>query len=113
LLIDRLGLGLAGLVNILDPDRIILGGLHRALLEADAGRQQSVSAERRLWGRDGGVPVRACAVDCGGLVASTAARSGASPPQASGPGPGTVRPGRPSCPGSSSGSGRWAKRSRQ
>ena len=28
-LIDRLGLGLAGLVNILNPDRIILGGLHR------------------------------------------------------------------------------------
>ncbi|EPJ37095.1 putative Bifunctional UDP-N-acetylglucosamine 2-epimerase-acetylmannosamine kinase [Streptomyces afghaniensis 772] len=30
-LIDRLGLGLAGLVNILNPDRIILGGLHRTL----------------------------------------------------------------------------------
>ncbi len=53
-LIDRPGLGLAGLVNILNPDRIILGGLHRALLDADperlrAGRRrpQPVGPERR------------------------------------------------------------------
>ncbi|MCI0386024.1 ROK family protein [Streptomyces sp. CNQ085] len=68
LLIDRLGLGLAGLVNILDPDRIILGGLHRALLEADAERLRSVIAERSLWGRSGKVPVLACELDYSGLV---------------------------------------------
>lgn len=56
-LIDRLGLGLAGLVNILNPDRIILGGLHRTLLETDGERLRAVVADRSLWGRSGGVPV--------------------------------------------------------
>ena len=56
-LIDRLGLGLAGLVNILNPDRIILGGLHRTLLEADGERLRAVIADRSLWGRSGSVPV--------------------------------------------------------
>jgi predicted NBD/HSP70 family sugar kinase len=56
-LIDRLGLGLAGLVNILNPDRIILGGLHRTLLETDGERLGAVIAERSLWGRSGSVPV--------------------------------------------------------
>jgi predicted NBD/HSP70 family sugar kinase len=56
-LIDRLGLGLAGLVNILNPDRIILGGLHRTLLETDGERLRAVVADRSLWGRSGSVPV--------------------------------------------------------
>lgn len=56
-LIDRLGLGLAGLVNILNPDRVILGGLHRTLLETDGDRLRAVVADRSLWGRSGGVPV--------------------------------------------------------
>ena len=30
----RLGLGLAGLINVVNPDRVLLGGLHRYLLEA-------------------------------------------------------------------------------
>lgn len=67
-LIDLLGLGLAGLVNILDPDRIILGGLHRELLMADEQRLRSVVGERSLWGRDGGVPVLACSLDHNSLV---------------------------------------------
>ncbi|MFC4495060.1 ROK family protein [Streptomyces ovatisporus] len=54
---DRLGLGLAGLVNILNPDRIILGGLHRALLEAEGEHLRAVIADRSLWGRSGSVPV--------------------------------------------------------
>lgn len=67
-LIDRLGLGLAGLVNILNPDRIILGGLHRDLLEADPQRLRAVVADRSLWGRSGGVPILACTLDHNSLV---------------------------------------------
>ncbi|MGV9314276.1 ROK family protein [Streptomyces sp. NPDC003691] len=67
-LIDRLGLGLAGLVNILNPDRIVLGGLHRALLAADPGRLRSVVADRSLWGRSGGVPILASTLDHNTLV---------------------------------------------
>ncbi|GAA0480138.1 ROK family protein [Streptomyces olivaceiscleroticus] len=68
LLIDRLGLGIAGLVNILNPDRIILGGLHRALLEADPERLRAVVADRSLWGRSGSVPILPCTLDHNGLV---------------------------------------------
>ncbi|MEU9607043.1 ROK family protein [Streptomyces sp. NPDC048057] len=67
-LIDRLGLGLAGLVNILNPDRIILGGLHRELLAADPERLRAVVADRSLWGRSGGVPILACTLDHNSLV---------------------------------------------
>ncbi len=67
-LIDRLGLGLAGLVNILNPDRIILGGLHRTLLEADPDRLRAVVADRSLWGRSGGVPILPCTLDHNSLV---------------------------------------------
>ncbi|MFF0064983.1 ROK family protein [Streptomyces sp. NPDC005279] len=67
-LIDRLGLGLAGLVNILNPDRIILGGLHRELLDADPERLRAVVAERSLWGRSGSVPILACTLDHNSLV---------------------------------------------
>ncbi|MER5772311.1 ROK family protein [Streptomyces sp. NPDC001985] len=68
-LVDRLGRGLAGLVNLLDPDRIILGGLHRELLAADPERLRSVVAGRSLWGRSGGgVPILACTLDHNSLV---------------------------------------------
>ncbi|MFF4169683.1 ROK family protein [Streptomyces sp. NPDC001744] len=67
-LIDRLGLGLAGLVNILNPDRIILGGLHRELLTADPERLRAVVADRSLWGRSGGVPILPCTLDHNSLV---------------------------------------------
>ncbi|MEU8585997.1 ROK family protein [Streptomyces sp. NPDC048664] len=67
-LIDRLGLGLAGLVNILNPDRIVLGGLHRTLLDADPERLHAVVADRSLWGRSGQVPVLACTLDHSSLV---------------------------------------------
>ncbi|MGW2823841.1 ROK family protein [Streptomyces sp. NPDC001443] len=67
-LIDRLGLGLAGLVNILNPDRIILGGLHRTLIDTDPDRLRAVVADRSLWGRSGGVPILACSLDHNSLV---------------------------------------------
>jgi predicted NBD/HSP70 family sugar kinase len=72
-LIDRLGLGLAGLVNILNPDRIILGGLHRALLGAAPERLRAVVADRSLWGRSGGVPILACTLDHNSLVGAAEA----------------------------------------
>lgn len=68
LLIDRLGLGLAGLVNILNPDRVILAGLHRTLVETDGERLRAVVADRSLWGRSGQVPVLACSLDHNSLV---------------------------------------------
>ncbi|MFE7778976.1 ROK family protein [Streptomyces sp. NPDC057445] len=67
-LVDRLGLGLAGLVNILNPDRIILGGLHRELLDADPERLRAVVADRSLWGRSGSVPILPCTLDHNSLV---------------------------------------------
>ncbi|MFD7922004.1 ROK family protein [Streptomyces sp. NPDC059740] len=68
LLIDRLGLGIAGLVNILNPDRVVLGGLHRALVEVDATRLRAVVADRSLWGRSGAVPVLPCSLAHNSLV---------------------------------------------
>ena len=67
-LIERLGLGLAGLVNVLNPDRILLGGLHRYLLEADPVRLRAAVAERSPWGRGAGVPLLACMLDEGSLI---------------------------------------------
>nr|WP_206323809.1 ROK family protein [Streptomyces sp. HNM0574] len=67
-LIDRLGLGLAGLVNILNPDRVVLAGLHRLLAEADGDRLRAVVADRSLWGRSGGVPVLPSSLEFNSLV---------------------------------------------
>ncbi|MER6914466.1 ROK family protein [Streptomyces sp. NPDC000594] len=67
-LADRLGLGLAGLVNILNPDRIVLGGLHRELLAAEPDRLRAVVADRSLWGRSGGVPILPASLDHNSLV---------------------------------------------
>uniref|UniRef100_UPI0015EFEDA6 ROK family protein n=1 Tax=Streptomyces shenzhenensis TaxID=943815 RepID=UPI0015EFEDA6 len=67
-LIDRLGLGLAGLVNILNPDRVILGGLHRTLLDADPERLRAVVADRSLWGQSGSVPILPCTLSHNSLV---------------------------------------------
>jgi predicted NBD/HSP70 family sugar kinase len=67
-LIDRLGRGLAGMVNVLNPDRILLGGLHRHLLDADPEALRAVVADHSLWGRSGSVPVLACALDHNSLV---------------------------------------------
>jgi predicted NBD/HSP70 family sugar kinase len=66
--IERLGLGLAGLINVLNPDRILLGGLHKDLLAADPGRLRAAVAERSPWGRGSSVPIQGCALDDGSLV---------------------------------------------
>ena len=53
---ERLAAGLAGLVNVLNPDRILLGGLHRYLLEADPARLRAAVADRSPWGRAAASP---------------------------------------------------------
>ncbi|MBZ4324366.1 ROK family protein [Streptomyces huiliensis] len=73
LIADRLGLGLAGLVNILNPDRIVLGGLHRELLAADPDRLRAVVADRSLWGRSGSVPILPATLDHNSLVGAAEA----------------------------------------
>jgi predicted NBD/HSP70 family sugar kinase len=67
-LVDRLGLGLAGLVNILNPDRIVLGGLHRDLLETEPERLRAVVADRSLWGRSGSVPIVPSSLEHNSLI---------------------------------------------
>jgi predicted NBD/HSP70 family sugar kinase len=65
---ERLGLGLAGLINVLNPDRILLGGLHRDLLAADPERLRAAVAARTPWGRGSQVPVLGCALENGSLI---------------------------------------------
>lgn len=65
---DLLGLGLAGLANILNPDRIVLSGLHLDLLAAAPERLPAVVAERSLFGRIGAVPIVSATVCHAGLV---------------------------------------------
>ncbi|MFE9428145.1 ROK family protein [Kitasatospora sp. NPDC006697] len=66
--VDRLGLGLAGLANILNPDRIVLSGLHQDLLAAAPERLPEVVTRRSLWGRCDQVPVLASALNHAGLA---------------------------------------------
>jgi predicted NBD/HSP70 family sugar kinase len=67
-LTERLGLGLAGLINVLNPDRILLGGLHRDLLAADPDRLRAAVAARTPWGHGSSVPILGCALDNGSLI---------------------------------------------
>jgi predicted NBD/HSP70 family sugar kinase len=65
---DRLSLGLAGLINVLNPDRVLLGGLHAELLSAAPDLLRAQVAERSPWGRGAGVPIDSCALADGVLV---------------------------------------------
>lgn len=65
---DRLALGLAGLANILNPDRIVLGGLHGDLLAAAPERLPAAVTRHSLWGRCDQVPIVASALRGAGLV---------------------------------------------
>ena len=67
-LIQRLGLGLAGLINVVNPDRVLLGGLHKYLLQAAPDQLREIVAARSPWGRGAGVPIQPCALDHGGLI---------------------------------------------
>jgi predicted NBD/HSP70 family sugar kinase len=66
--IERLGLGLADLINVLNPDRILLGGLLGDLLAADPARLRDTVAARSPWGRGSSVPVLGCALEAGSLI---------------------------------------------
>jgi predicted NBD/HSP70 family sugar kinase len=65
---ERLAVGLAGLVNVLNPDRILLGGLHRYLLEADPAGLRAAVADRCPWRRAAGVPLMAAALEHSTLI---------------------------------------------
>jgi predicted NBD/HSP70 family sugar kinase len=65
---ERLGLGLADLINVLNPDLILLGGLHGDLLASDPGRLRAVVAERSPWGRGSSVPLLGCILEAGSLI---------------------------------------------
>lgn len=67
-LVVPLGLGLAGLINVVNPDRVLLGGLHKHLLLAAPDQLREAVAVRSPWGRGAGVPIHPCALDLGGLI---------------------------------------------
>jgi predicted NBD/HSP70 family sugar kinase len=64
----RLGLGLAGLINVVNPDRVLLGGMYRELLAVAPERLREAVTRRSPWGRGAGVPVGRCVLDDAGLV---------------------------------------------
>jgi predicted NBD/HSP70 family sugar kinase len=61
--VEALGTGLASLINVLNPDRVVLGGLHAELLGADSARLTEVIAARSFLGAGGRVPVTAARLD--------------------------------------------------
>ncbi len=64
----RLGLGLAGLINVVNPDLVLLGGLHRHLLLAAPDRLRDAVARHSPWGVGAAIPVEPCALDDAGLI---------------------------------------------
>ena len=66
--VQHLGLGLAGLINVVNPDRVLLGGLHKHLLLVAPDQLREAVALRSPWGRGAGVPIHPCALDDGGLI---------------------------------------------
>jgi predicted NBD/HSP70 family sugar kinase len=67
-IVERLGLGLASLINVVNPDRVLLGGLHKHLLLADGDRLVKAVAARSPWGRAAAVPIQPCALDESALL---------------------------------------------
>ena len=67
-LVDRLGRGLASLVNVVNPDRVLLGGLHKHLLLAAPEQLRDAVAARSPWGRGAAVPISGCALDDAALI---------------------------------------------
>jgi len=67
-LVGRLGLGLASLVNVVNPDRVLLGGLHKHLLLAAPDELRDAVAARSPWDRGAAVAISPCALDDAALV---------------------------------------------
>lgn len=64
----RLGLALAGLVNVVNPDRVLLGGMYRELLAAAPRRLREAVASHSPWGYGAAVPVRGCVLADAALI---------------------------------------------
>jgi predicted NBD/HSP70 family sugar kinase len=64
----RLGLGLAGLINVVNPDRVILGGMYRELLAVAPEQLRAAVARRSPWGLGAGVPIERCVLDDAALI---------------------------------------------
>jgi predicted NBD/HSP70 family sugar kinase len=69
----RLGLGLAGLINVVNPDRVLLGGMYRELLSVAPERLREAVARRSPWGYGAAVPVERCVLDDAGLIGAAEA----------------------------------------
>ena len=63
-----LGLGLAGLINVVNPDRVLLGGMYGELLTAAPDRLREAVARRSPWGHGAAVPIERCVLDDAGLI---------------------------------------------
>jgi predicted NBD/HSP70 family sugar kinase len=64
----RLGLGLAGLINVVNPDRVLLGGMYRELLAAAPERLREAVTRRSPWGHGAEIPIERCGLDDAGLI---------------------------------------------
>lgn len=64
----RLGLGLAGLINVANPDLVLLGGLHGHLLAAAPAQLRAAVAAGSPWGSGAAIPIEACALEHAALV---------------------------------------------
>jgi predicted NBD/HSP70 family sugar kinase len=65
---EYLGTALAGLINVLNPDRVLLGGLHAALLEILPDELRQTVARRSPWGRGTSVPLLPCQLADAALI---------------------------------------------
>lgn len=68
MIIARLGLALAGLINVVNPDRVLLGGLYRHLLLAAPDQVRAAVAAHSPWGGGAGIPVEPCRLDHAELI---------------------------------------------
>lgn len=69
----RLGLGLAGLINVVNPDRVLLGGMYGELLIVAPEHLREAVARRSPWGYGAAVPIERCVLDDAGLIGAAEA----------------------------------------
>jgi predicted NBD/HSP70 family sugar kinase len=67
-IVARLGLGLAGLINVTNPDRVLLGGMHGTLLAVAPAPLREAVARHSPWGYGAAIPVEACVLDDAALI---------------------------------------------
>jgi len=64
----RLASGIASLINILNPDRVVLGGMHAELLAADENRLRSVINKHSFLDQAARIELRAAELDLSALA---------------------------------------------